>query len=745
MKFLKKLFNLIGNKNNETLDYEEKNAEELISEELQEKNVEELISEELQEKNIDEARLGERIDSSERGKITDNILSLNEYQKEAVINDDNACIVSANVGSGKTTVLISKVLYLSQKYDIKDLIILTFTNKAAQEIKDRLISANKNLTSDDLIYCGTFHSVALSLLKEKLPITDLGYTNDFSVIDPEEELDMANEIMFDNNLKIKYKNKLSSRLEKEKQAYLTNSTPKYDDDLFKLYDLLKVEKLRQNKMTFDDLISNTIILLRKNKLHPKWIIVDEFQDSSTDLLNLIDSLKDSKTKMFVVGDENQIIYSWRNTNKDVFSIFKTKYSATTLSLPINYRSTKSILEVAKSILNKPIDLIGTRELENKIKIKKHYNSFNEAQYLSEEIKKIVELGNQYKDIAILYRTQRQSQPLTDVFDNVNIPYEVSYRKTLSSIPVLCWLSSLLKCSLNFLDVMSIIKVTTDTKYGINLTKNQVKKILSNEVEKNDFINKIYNFNLQKFENVFEIYDYYNLDINIKPTSSSYESDKNLIMILLEKINNLILEKKLSIKDGISEFINSSALYGINILNENINIEKNCVKLMTLHASKGLEFKYVYIIGVNNGLIPIRQRYEDEDEYEEEKRLFFVGITRAKDFLEISYYTNPDEPRVFDSPSEFLEEIPSDLVETDDKEALKTNSLSELKKQINMNEDSLDPLNDLFEKNCSSKKIKHPKYGIGQIVEETEDIIVVDFEKYGKKEFLKDLEVYEIIN
>lgn len=732
MKFLKKLFNLIGNKNNETLDYEEKNAEELISEELQEKN-------------IDEARLGERIDSSERGKITDNILSLNEYQKEAVINDDNACIVSANVGSGKTTVLISKVLYLSQKYDIKDLIILTFTNKAAQEIKDRLISANKNLTSDDLIYCGTFHSVALSLLKEKLPITDLGYTNDFSVIDPEEELDMANEIMFDNNLKIKYKNKLSSRLEKEKQAYLTNSTPKYDDDLFKLYDLLKVEKLRQNKMTFDDLISNTIILLRKNKLHPKWIIVDEFQDSSTDLLNLIDSLKDSKTKMFVVGDENQIIYSWRNTNKDVFSIFKTKYSATTLSLPINYRSTKSILEVAKSILNKPIDLIGTRELENKIKIKKHYNSFNEAQYLSEEIKKIVELGNQYKDIAILYRTQRQSQPLTDVFDNVNIPYEVSYRKTLSSIPVLCWLSSLLKCSLNFLDVMSIIKVTTDTKYGINLTKNQVKKILSNEVEKNDFINKIYNFNLQKFENVFEIYDYYNLDINIKPTSSSYESDKNLIMILLEKINNLILEKKLSIKDGISEFINSSALYGINILNENINIEKNCVKLMTLHASKGLEFKYVYIIGVNNGLIPIRQRYEDEDEYEEEKRLFFVGITRAKDFLEISYYTNPDEPRVFDSPSEFLEEIPSDLVETDDKEALKTNSLSELKKQINMNEDSLDPLNDLFEKNCSSKKIKHPKYGIGQIVEETEDIIVVDFEKYGKKEFLKDLEVYEIIN
>lgn len=731
MNFFKKLFGLTDNKNNETLNYKEEIIEEPISEEPKEEMIEELILEEKENSNKIE-------------NITDNTLSLNDYQKEAVINEDDACIVSANVGSGKTTVLISKVLYLSQKYDIKDLIILTFTNKAAQEIKDRLISVNKNLTSDDLIYCGTFHSVALALLKEKLPITDLGYTNDFSVIDPEEELDMANEIIFDNNLKIKYKNKLRSRLEKEKQAYLSNSTPRYGDDLFKLYDLLKVEKLKQNKMTFDDLISNTITLLKKNKLHPKWIIVDEFQDSSTDLLDLIDSLKDTKTKMFVVGDENQIIYSWRNTNKDVFNIFKTKYNATTLSLPINYRSTKSILELAKSVLNKPIDLVGTRELGNKIKIKKHYNSFNEAQYLGEEIKKIVELGNQYKDIAILYRTQRQAQTLSDVFDNNNIPYEVSYRKTLSSIPVLCWLVSLLKCSLNFLDVMSIIKVTTDPKYGINITKKQVEKILSNESEKNDFINKIYNFNSQKFENIFEIYDYYNLDINIKPTSSSYESDKNLSMLLLEKINNLILEEKLSIKNGISEFINSSTLYGINILNENINMEKNCVKLMTLHASKGLEFKYVYIIGVNSGLIPIKQRYEDEDEYEEEKRLFFVGITRAKDFLEISYYTNPDEPRVFDSPSEFLEEIPSNLVETDDKEALKTNSLSDLKKQINIDDNSSNSLNDLFDTKSSVKKIKHPKYGIGQVLEETEDIIVVDFEKYGKKEFLKDLEIYEIV-
>ena len=219
MNFFKKLFGLTDNKNNETLNYKEEIIEEPISEEPKEEMIEEPISEEPKEEMIEELILEEKENSNKIENITDNTLSLNDYQKEAVINEDDACIVSANVGSGKTTVLISKVLYLSQKYDIKDLIILTFTNKAAQEIKDRLISVNKNLTSDNLIYCDTFHSVALEKKKKELPITDLGYTNDFSVIDPEEELDMANEIIFDNNLKIKYKNKLRSRLEKEKQAY----------------------------------------------------------------------------------------------------------------------------------------------------------------------------------------------------------------------------------------------------------------------------------------------------------------------------------------------------------------------------------------------------------------------------------------------------------------------------------------------------------------------------------------------
>ncbi len=742
MNFLRKLFGMVDNDDIEKTD---DNQKKIILDNSVKKTGEVNFNESKKiKKKRNNTLTVEENNLVKNSELPDYMLYLNKYQKEAIVNDDDACIVSANVGSGKTTVLISKVLYLTQKYDINDLIILTFTNKAAQEIKDRLISENNDLSTKKLSYCGTFHSVALTLLKEKLPVTELGYTSDFSVITPDEELDIANEIIFDYNLKIKYKNRLAGRLEKEKQAYFDGSVPKYNDDLFKLYDLLRTEKLKQNKMSFDDLISNAIILLKKHKLHPKWIIIDEFQDSSTDLLNLIDGLRDSKTKVFVVGDENQMIYGWRNTNKDVFNIFKSKYNATMLSLPINYRSTKSILEVAKSILNKPLDLVGTRELENKIKIKKHYNSFNEAQYLSEQIKNIIALGNNYNDIAILYRTQKQSEILSDVFDNCNIPYEVSCKKTLSSIPVLCWFLSLLKCSINTSDVMNMTKVVTDLNYGINLTKVQAKKCFSG-VEKNEFINKIYKFNSHKFNSVFEIYDYYSLDVNMRPTSASFEYDKNLIMVLLEKINNLILDKKLSIKDGISEFINYSALYGVNILNENINIEKNCVKLMTLHASKGLEFKYVFIIGANDGLIPLMRSYDSKDELDEEMRLFFVGITRAKDFLEISYYINPEEPRVFDSPSKFLEEIPRNLVETEDNEIFKTNSLSKLKKQVGMNQSSLESLDELFDGKNSTKKIKHPRYGVGQIVQETEDILVVDFEKYGKKEFLKDLEIYEYVD
>jgi DNA helicase-2/ATP-dependent DNA helicase PcrA len=271
---------------------------------------------------------------------------LNEYQREAVLDESEACIVNANVGSGKTTVLISKIIYLhyAKGVSYKDMIVLTFTNKAANEIKERLTDLDSSIAFEELEGFGTFHSVALNLLKNKLPIEKLGYTKDFIVIEPEEEIDMAMKLIQEEKLVVKYKNRLKKRL--EEAMWVTaeeDKVSKYNDDIFKLAQLLKEEKAKQNKMTFSDLLENANVLLEDFKLEPKWIIIDEVQDSDKLQLDFIDKLKGLSTRLFAVGDPNQVIYSWRGSSLLAVYTLKHRYNARELSLPINYRSSSSIL------------------------------------------------------------------------------------------------------------------------------------------------------------------------------------------------------------------------------------------------------------------------------------------------------------------------------------------------------------------------------------------------------------------
>ena len=277
---------------------------------------------------------------------------LNEYQKAAVFDESNACLVNANVGSGKTTVLITKVMYLHCEKQIpyRQMVVLTFTNKAADEIKERLLALEPDIPEEELWGFGTFHSVSLRMLKEQLPVEQLGYTNDFTVMDPEEEAELAEQLIVIYQLKIKYKNRLKKRLEQQKS--------KYKDDIETLKVLLQEAKKRQDKMTFDELLTNTCKLLKdyresQDKIEGgtlSWIIVDEVQDSDEKQLALIDCLKSPETHFFAVGDPNQVIYSWRGSAFHIFYQLKTKYQATELTLPVNYRSSKEILAVARCFM-----------------------------------------------------------------------------------------------------------------------------------------------------------------------------------------------------------------------------------------------------------------------------------------------------------------------------------------------------------------------------------------------------------
>lgn len=706
---------------------------------------------------------------------------LNEYQKAAVFDESNACLVNANVGSGKTTVLITKVMYLHYEKQVpyRQMVVLTFTNKAADEIKERLLALEPDIPEEELWGFGTFHSVSLRMLKEQLPVEQLGYTKNFTVMDPDEETELAEQLIVTYQLKIKYKNRLKKRLEQQKS--------KYQDDIETLKVLLQEAKKNQDKMTFDELLTNTCKLLKdyresQDKIEggaPSWIIVDEVQDSDEKQLALIDCLKSPETHFFAVGDPNQVIYSWRGSAFHIFYQLKTKYQATELTLPVNYRSSKEILAVARCFMQQGGVLEGSRaetESGEKIQIRKMYDPFQEADYLVGRIQKLHEVGVPYQEIAIFYRLQEQSAVFEQVFAREGIPFEVSLKKTVKDLPVLNWLLKVLRFAVNPRDLASGIAALTDKKYGDGMTVREAEKELAFLIEdrigaESENRNRIQETEKEVsagladcmigFEKEYqdcaiitaeEIWNYFSLDSYLHPTTADYRENRALVVDFLQRMIAYQEEKKEKVLDGFREFLNLSSLYGIHILQKEIHNEDDAVKLMTLHASKGLEFSYVFITGVNYGLIPLQTKSFEEEE--EEQRLFFVGITRAKEHLELSYYTNPGQYRAMPGPSRFLRMIPGKLVEGGElektdaaahlqelkREILKNRQTEEDKRNSNLYTEKKKQQDPVRKTNQADqrppKKVKHSKYGYGVIISEDDIMIKVVFEDYGEKDLMK---------
>ena len=708
---------------------------------------------------------------------TQQLQRLNEYQKAAVLDESSACLVNANVGSGKTTVLITKVMYLHYEKQIpyEQMVVLTFTNKATDEIKERLYALEPEIKEEQLWGFGTFHSVCLTMLKKMLPVENLGYTKEFMVMDPDEELEMAEQLILTYQLKIKYKNRLKKRLEQK------NS--KYQDDIEKLKALLKEEKRRQDKMTFDELLENTckLVKMSEQKMNDiSWIIVDEVQDSDEKQLELIDCLKKPQACFFAVGDPNQVIYSWRGSAFHIFYQLKTKYQATELTLPVNYRSSSEILAVARCFMQQGGTLQGGRENGDKIQIRNMYDPFQEADYLAGRIRELHASGLPYREIAVFYRLQNQSEIFEHVFEKEGIPFEVSLKKTVKDIPVLDWLIRVLRFSVNPKDKSSGIAVLADKRYGLGMSVKEAEKTIDSlcEIRKiqietpqsekqkinSDIRRQMLGFSQAYFNarstTAEDLWNYFSLEDHLHPTTALYVEDRTYVMDFLERMITYQKEQQKNVVEGFSEFLNMASLYGMNILKKEIHNENDTVKLMTLHASKGLEFSHVFITGVNYGLIPLQTKSFEEEE--EEQRLFFVGITRAKEHLELSYYTSPGQYRAAPGPSRYLRMIPGNLIEGQEKDRESPAAhLQDLKRQIlaartNQSEHiELQEAGKISEckypsanagiKNLSleddmvttqKRRVRHPKYGTGSVVREDDMMITVDFDDYGEKELMK---------
>ena len=718
---------------------------------------------------------------------------LNPYQREAVTDENKACLVSANVGSGKTTVLTAKILYLHEVKHVsyRDMVVLTFTNKAASEIRERLVRADPSVTPEETENFGTFHGVALGLLKKRLPVETLGYTKDFMVMEPDEELELAHALIAEKKLKIKYKNRLRKRLAEAERVSAAGDAgvAGSQDDLEILAGLLTEEKLRRNKMTFSDLMKNACLLMAKEEGEEErsadiqWVIVDEVQDCDGKQLEFIDCFMAEGAKLFAVGDPNQVIYSWRGSAFHLFYTLKTRYQAAELSLPVNYRSCNEILEAARCFQQNGGALEGIRGSGEKIVVKNHYDSFQEACYLTDRIRELQKQGIPFDEIAIFYRLQSQSKVLEDVFSKNGIPYEVAVKTGIHEIPVLEWLLRLLRFLADPADRAAAVFVLSSREYGVGISAKKAEKLVeegcagvcgrkeasesgSEKAAVPGLFERMVSFdrNGAEIKDTNAFYEYFDLDCSLKPNAASYGDDKANVRHFLDRMFAFMNAKDLKLSEGLREFLNSAALYGTSreLLPEADGAGEARVKMMTLHASKGLEFSHVFIIGMNYGLIPLRTKGIDGED--EERRLFFVGITRARNYLELSWYTNPDIFGVMAGESRYIRMIPSELVQGQEPERQTgTANLQELRRQVQMAKENGEKMAETeevekaggmkvmeekapgIESASAEILVRHETYGCGKVVEEDDTMITVEFEGYGRKEFIKAFSCLEILN
>ncbi|BAX81891.1 ATP-dependent helicase [Labilibaculum antarcticum] len=682
---------------------------------------------------------------------------LNPYQLQAIFSDEQKVVLSAMVGSGKTTVLTYKLLYLHfiKGIPLSQMAVLTFTNKAAREIRERILSfyGDKMIpSSQELRYFGTFHSMARQLLKEHPKLQDLGFTPSFSIMDQEAKEDFLHRLILSHELNVKYQNKLDKRLKlyrHEKQILYGNM--KYPDDLPQLLQLSREEKQANNLMDFDDLISIVNWLLHRDKSFlPQWIIVDEFQDCNEDQLEFINHLSNKDTSFLAVGDPNQSIYAWRGSTSKILQNYVADSSCCMMRLPLNYRTSSQLLDAAACLLQKDDNnLQATRPEGKKLIIRNHFDDHQEAHYLVQKCRELNQTGTPWEEIALLFRTRQQIGLFETIFTKEGIPCEMLSKTSLREQPALFWLQRIMLAAFHPNDFDSILQVFTSTEFGcLKMGKSLITAYQKFTWEKK-FDTKLEAFSafmkgkhskqeyhiqlikallqlpiyLQKEKMEHDIYSFLSLDLFLKPTSVHYQKNAGEVKNALQELNQFARKNYfgnwLEIYQAAMSQVNLEGHFQIN---GNIKKENKGVRLLTIHAAKGLEFDYVFLSGANSGIIPLDRKKEGHDYLKEEKRLLFVALTRARNHMEISWHTQSSAWNAQEGPSYFLNSIPSTLVERID---TKTSVIKEPEKQ------QVAETNDKWQKNM---KIKHPKYGEGIILSSNLNEITCNFDKFGKKSF-----------
>ena len=715
--------------------------------------------------------------------------TLNEQQQEAVFCTEGPLLLLAGAGSGKTRVLTHRIAYLmDQGVNPYHIMAITFTNKAAKEMRERV---------DDLvgfgaehIWVSTFHSTCVRILRRH--IDKLGYGNSFTIYDADDQKSLIKQIckQYKIDTKMMPERKIINEISSAKDEFMTPSEyetrHQYDfkkKKIAQIYKEYQKQLKANNALDFDDLIFKTVELFQ---FHPevldyyqerfRYIMVDEYQDTNTIQFQLVSMLARKYQNLCVVGDDDQSIYKFRGANvKNILNFENVFPEAVTIKLEQNYRSTKNILNAANEVIKhnkgrKTKKLWTENEEGDLIEFHQYGTEYEEARKIIHEIEDLSKEGYDYKNMAILYRTNAQSRVFEESFMIKNIPYRIVGGTNFYQRKEVKDILSYLKVVDNGLDDLAVRRIINVPRRGIGAAT--IEKInvyavehnvsfldacfssdsidtLGNAKKKiNGFADLIREFRRKMQEGSLEELFKYITDetgyiANLKAEET--EEAEGRIENINELLNKVVTYEQEAEEASLSELLEEIALVA-DI--DNLEDSDNRVVLMTLHSAKGLEFPYVFICGMEDGIFPsyMTVMSEDDDDMEEERRLCYVGITRAKKKL----YLSAAKRRMmqgrtqFNKVSRFIDEIPEQLLQLDtgvnfkekrpDKALFSSNRSNRFRKPYQAKSFTSTKMDSL--PYDVGDMVKHIKFGKGKVLEIVSGgrdyEVTVDFEKAGVK-------------
>lgn len=642
--------------------------------------------------------------------MQDILKGLNDKQYEAVVTTEGPCLVIAGAGSGKTKVLTHKIAYLIGEKQVKpwNILAITFTNKAANEMKERIENLVGDVAAD--IWMGTFHSICVRILRRF--IDRIGFDSSFIIFDTSDQrtlvktciksIGLDDKMFTDRSVLSEISNAKNEMLEPEQYTVRANGDFR-KEKIALVYEMYQKRLKENNAIDFDDIINYTIKILMENpdileyySDKFKYVLVDEYQDTNKAQFTLVTLLASKNGNITVVGDNDQGIYSFRGADISNILNFERDFPGTKIiKLEQNYRCTGNILKAANAVI-KNNEVTYKKELwtENEVgKLPTVYsasNEYDEGTYIAQQIEHLRrEEYYKYSDFAILYRMNTQSRAIEEILRRESIPYKIIgglkfyERKEIKDI------ISYLRLIQNPSDNLSLKRIINEPKRGIGKTSLDKIEELSNntgvpmyEIIKNAEqygLNRVF-LNSREFVNAIEELRTKKDDIKIsdliketlKKSGYTQALENENTIEAENRIENLdeFLTVAIEFEDESADNKLSDFLEGITLSSDIDNMEETeeTVTLMTLHSAKGLEFPVVFLVGMEEGIFPGYKSIGEPKELEEERRLCYVGITRAKEYL---FLTCSKQRTIFGSTScnqvsRFLREIPSDLLDGYDK-------------------------------------------------------------------------------